>query len=383
MPGVATSLRCGTEACQPPTSPTFQTVVRSRRQLLRPPSTVSAQHHHQRRSPITWNSRLLTNPGIFFIQRRNLEELGCWGRLRWNARRFQSHDGREHQRLASRHRDRRTPAVSVHQHRPEFLRALRQHQVQRSANPYEETLRKFADRRQLTPSQRRSISATTATPPSSARPPSRPNSAMGLAGFDRTHTLARFRMSTCFPLAKASDSSIMGSWPRFWEVSRSAASSPASAGLPSPCSRQAPASIAAGQTQTANQLNPVVAIWRRPRSTIRPTLRFRHRLLVQSPLPPWERLAATSCADPAWFNINQNVLSHLHLQGWQRSSFSSVGRYRHLNLTNTPTFSNPNTTRTVRRRSMQTASINYGNYSVITSTASTARQLQVGATLRF
>jgi hypothetical protein len=53
------------------------------------------------------------------------------------------------------------------------------------------------------------------------------------------------------------------------------------------------------------------------------------------------------------------------------------------NLTNTPTFSNPNATFATPTLNPDGSVKSYGNYSVITGTASTARQLQVGARLSF
>jgi len=53
------------------------------------------------------------------------------------------------------------------------------------------------------------------------------------------------------------------------------------------------------------------------------------------------------------------------------------------NLTNTPSFSNPATTWAAPTLNADGSVRSYNNYSVITGTNSSARQLQVGAVLRF
>jgi hypothetical protein len=53
------------------------------------------------------------------------------------------------------------------------------------------------------------------------------------------------------------------------------------------------------------------------------------------------------------------------------------------NLTNTPSFSTPNATFATPTLNTDGSVKSYGNYSVISGTVSTARQLQVGGYLRF
>jgi hypothetical protein len=79
------------------------------------------------------------------------------------------------------------------------------------------------------------------------------------------------------------------------------------------------------------------------------------------------------------FNLNANISRIFAIKERLRLQFTGEA----FNATNTPSFANPGTT-------VQSPSLNadgsvrsYNGYSVITGTTSTARVLQVGATVRF
>ena len=81
---------------------------------------------------------------------------------------------------------------------------------------------------------------------------------------------------------------------------------------------------------------------------------------------------------PGFFTMNQNV-SRIFTFKEGKIKFQLVGEA--FNLTNTVVFSNPNTTCCWVPRADGTT--NYNNFAVITGTASSPRQLQVGGYLRF
>ncbi len=82
---------------------------------------------------------------------------------------------------------------------------------------------------------------------------------------------------------------------------------------------------------------------------------------------------------PRYFNLDQS-LSRIFTFKEGRVTFQLRGDA--FNLTNTPTFSNPNAT-CCWLTNATTGAVNYNNYAVITGTASSPRQLQVGGYLRF
>ncbi|MGB9457155.1 MAG: carboxypeptidase regulatory-like domain-containing protein [Bryobacteraceae bacterium] len=82
---------------------------------------------------------------------------------------------------------------------------------------------------------------------------------------------------------------------------------------------------------------------------------------------------------PGLFNLDQS-LSRIFSFKEGRVTFQLRGDA--FNLTNTPTFSNPNAT-CCWLTNATTGAVNYNNYAVITGTASSPRQLQVGGYLRF
>jgi len=82
---------------------------------------------------------------------------------------------------------------------------------------------------------------------------------------------------------------------------------------------------------------------------------------------------------PRYFNLDQS-LSRIFTFKEGKLTFQLRGDA--FNLTNTPTFSNPNAT-CCWLTNATTGAVNYNNYAVITGTASSPRQLQVGGYLRF
>jgi len=134
---------------------------------------------------------------------------------------------------------------------------------------------------------------------------------------------------------------------------------------------------APGQSQSANQINPVVQI-----------------LGGHDPNTPY--FSGTSFANPAvgtlgstgrdllrgpgFFNMDANISRSFTFKS-EKIKLQIVGEA--FNLTNTPSFSTPNATFAAPTVNAAGAITSYGNYSVITGTVSTQRQLQVSAYLRF
>jgi hypothetical protein len=82
---------------------------------------------------------------------------------------------------------------------------------------------------------------------------------------------------------------------------------------------------------------------------------------------------------PGVFNWNASVARTFSIREKLRLQF--IGEA--FNLTNTPSFSNPGTTWAAPTLNANGSVRSYNGYSVITGTTSTARVLQVGATIRF
>ncbi len=83
---------------------------------------------------------------------------------------------------------------------------------------------------------------------------------------------------------------------------------------------------------------------------------------------------------PGFFNIDENV-SRTFTFKEGRLKLQLVGEA--FNLTNTASFSTPNATFAAPTLNSDGSVKSYGNYSVISSTVSSARQLQVGGYFRF
>jgi hypothetical protein len=134
---------------------------------------------------------------------------------------------------------------------------------------------------------------------------------------------------------------------------------------------------AGGQGQTASQINPVVQILggHDPNTPYFDGTAFTN--------PPTGTLGTTGrnlLRGPGFFNIDENVSRSFSFKdGKLKLQFAGEA----FNLTNTPSFSTPNATFASPTLNPDGSVKSYGNYSVISGTASTARQLQVGAYVRF
>lgn len=133
---------------------------------------------------------------------------------------------------------------------------------------------------------------------------------------------------------------------------------------------------AAGQTQTADQLNPVVKILggHDANSPYFDGTAF-------GPITT-ARLGSTGrniLRGPGIFKTDMNVSRTFSFSEKMKLQFLGEA----FNLTNTPSFSNPGSTFSTQTLNTDGTVKSYGGYSVITGTTSTARQLQVGARLSF
>ena len=102
-----------------------------------------------------------------------------------------------------------------------------------------------------------------------------------------------------------------------------------------------------------------------------------------SPIPAVGTLGTTGrdlLRGPGFFNIDENISRTFTFKS-EKIKLQFVGEA--FNLTNTPSFSTPNATFAAPTLNTDGSVKSYGNYSVISSTVSSARQLQVGAYLRF
>jgi hypothetical protein len=133
---------------------------------------------------------------------------------------------------------------------------------------------------------------------------------------------------------------------------------------------------AAGQTQTADQLNPVVQILGGHDAN---TPYFDGTAF--GPITT-ARLGSTGrniLRGPGVFNVNQNISRTFTVK--EKIKLQFLGEA--FNLTNTPSFSNPGATWASPTLNTDGSVKSYANYSVITNTTSQARVLQVGARLSF
>jgi hypothetical protein len=134
---------------------------------------------------------------------------------------------------------------------------------------------------------------------------------------------------------------------------------------------------AGGQGQTASQINPVVQILggHDPNTPYFDGTAFTN--------PPAGTLGTTGrdlLRGPGFFNIDENISrTFAFKEGKVKLQF--IGEA--FNLTNTVSFSTPNATFAAPTLNTDGSVKSYGNYSVISGTVSTARQLQVGAYVRF
>ena len=196
-----------------------------------------------------------------------------------------------------------------------------------------------------------------------------------LAGFDRTHTFQLYHVYQ-LPFGKGQKFAnhgalayVIGGFQIGGTLSRFS-------GLPFTIGSGS-AVNAGGQGQTASQINPVVQILGGHDAN--------HPYFDGSAFtnPPAGTLGTTGrdlLRGPGFFNIDENVSrTFTFKEGKVKLQF--VGEA--FNLTNTVSFSTPNATFASPTLNTDGSVKSYGNYSVISGTVSTARQLQVGAYVRF
>jgi hypothetical protein len=197
----------------------------------------------------------------------------------------------------------------------------------------------------------------------------------GLAGFDRTHTFQLFYVYQ-LPFGRGHSllnhglaAQIFGGFQISGTLSRFS-------GLPFSVGTSNSSLNAGGQSQSADQLNPVVKILggHDANSAYFDGTAF-------GPINT-ARLGSSGrniLRGPGFFTMNQNVSRTFYIA--EKVKLQLLGEA--FNLTNTPSFSNPATTWAAPTLNADGSVRSYNNYSVITGTNSSARQLQVGAVLRF
>jgi len=201
-----------------------------------------------------------------------------------------------------------------------------------------------------------------------------------LAGFDRTHTFQLYHVYQ-FPFGKGHKflnqgvaAHIFGGFQITGTLSRYS-------GLPFTVNASGTSLNAAGQTQTADQINPAVAILggHDPNSPYFDGTAF-------APITT-ARLGTTGrdiLFGPGVFSMNQSI-SRTFAFKEGRIKLQILGEA--FNLTNHPNFSNPASTFATPTLNSDGSVKSYGNYSVISSVLTTQgvgpRQLQVGGYIRF
>jgi hypothetical protein len=205
--------------------------------------------------------------------------------------------------------------------------------------------------------------------------PSSPSLNQGLAGFDRTHTFQFYSVYE-LPFGKGHMfvnhgflAQIIGGFQVSGTLSRYS-------GLPFTVNAPGSSLNAAGQTQTADQLNPNVAILGGHDAN--------HPYFDGTAFGPvtTARLGTSGrniLRGPGFFNTNLNVSRIITIK--ERLKLQILGEA--FNATNTPSFANPGASVTAPTLNPDGSIRSYNGYTVITGTYSQARVLQVGATLRF
>jgi hypothetical protein len=194
-----------------------------------------------------------------------------------------------------------------------------------------------------------------------------------LAGFDRTHTFQLYYVYQ-LPFGKGHSllnhgvvGQVVGGWQLTSIISRYS-------GLPFTVGTNSNIN-AGGQGGTATQVNPNVAI---PGGHDSSHPYFDGSAFVNPPNGTLGTTGRNILRGPGYFNINQNISrTFTFMDGKVR--FQLVGEA--FNLTNTVSFSTPGTTCCWTTGSNGATNLN--GFAVITGTASTPRQLQVGGYLRF
>ena len=195
-----------------------------------------------------------------------------------------------------------------------------------------------------------------------------------LAGFDRKHTFQLYHVYQ-LPFGKGQKYFTHGAMA--WIVGGFQIGGTLSrfSGLPFTIGSSASVN-AGGQGQSATQINPTVAILGGHDAN---TPYFDGTAFTNPPINTLGTTGRNLLRGPGFFNIDENVSRTFSIK--EKVKLQLVGEA--FNLTNTPSFSTPNATFATPTYNTDGSVKSYGNYSVITGTVSSARQLQVGAYLRF
>jgi len=196
-----------------------------------------------------------------------------------------------------------------------------------------------------------------------------------LAGFDRTHT---FQLYHVYQLPLGQGQRWLKSGAAAWIFGGFQISGTFSklSGLPFTIGSNNSVN-AGGQAQSATQINPVVAILGGHDAN---TPYFDGTAFTNPPVGTLGTTGRNLLRGPGFFNMDESVSRTFSLKEG-RIKLQLVGEA--FNLTNTPSFSVPNATFAAPTLNSDGSVKSYGNYSVITGTVSTARQLQVGGYIRF
>jgi hypothetical protein len=196
-----------------------------------------------------------------------------------------------------------------------------------------------------------------------------------LAGFDRTHTLQVYHV---YQLPFGKDHKWAKSGVASWIFGGFQISGTLSrfSGLPFTIGSNNSVN-AGGQAQSANQINPVVRILGGHDAN---TPYFDGTAFANPAVGTLGSTGRNLLRGPGFFNMDESVSRTFSFKDG-RIKFQLVGEA--FNLTNTPSFSVPNATFAAPTLNPDGSVKSYGNFSVITGTVSTARQLQVGGYFRF
>ncbi len=197
----------------------------------------------------------------------------------------------------------------------------------------------------------------------------------GLAGFDRTHTF-QFYSVYQLPFGKGHSflnhgflAQVVGGFQISGTLSRYS-------GLPFTVNAPNSSLNAAGQTQTADQLKPDVAILGGHDGN---TPYFDGSAFGPVTTARLGTSGRNILRGPGVFNTNINISRIFAIK--ERLKLQLLGEA--FNATNTPSFSNPGASYAAPTLNADGSVRTYNGYTVITNTTSTARVIQVGATLRF
>ncbi|MBZ5724543.1 MAG: TonB-dependent receptor [Acidobacteriia bacterium] len=196
-----------------------------------------------------------------------------------------------------------------------------------------------------------------------------------LAGFDRTHT---FQLYHVYELPFGRGHKWLKSGVASWVFGGFQISGTLSrfSGLPFTIGSNN-STNAGGQGQTANQINPTVAILGGHDAN---TPYFDGTAFANPAVGTLGSTGRDLLRGPGFFNMDESVSRTFSFKEG-RVKLQLAGEA--FNLTNTPSFSVPNATFAAPTLNSGGSVTSFGNYSVITGTASTARQLQVGGYIRF